>query len=145
MSRRTLPRAVVAGLLVAALGGPVAGKAPNPWRGESTTLPTAPAPRPVMKPTRQLIIGIGINSTSGLTGSVEVRGLSRAEPVESAPMPLRVEHRSRPVALPPLPETTPALPTITSSGVVPAGYVRVPEYMPPPKPLPVRAIPPAAP
>ncbi len=41
MSRRTFPRAVAAGLIAAAIGGPATGQAPNPWRGERA-LPTAP-------------------------------------------------------------------------------------------------------
>jgi hypothetical protein len=78
MSRRTFPRAAAAGLIAATLGGPAAAQTPNPWRGETATVATAPAPRAVApKPTRQVIIGIGFNSTAGLTGTIEIRELPR--------------------------------------------------------------------
>lgn len=168
MSRRTFPRAVAAGLIVAALGGPAAGQAPNPWRGE-TGLPTAPAPRAVAaKPTRQLTIGLGFSSVGGLTGTIEIRDLTppTAAPVKP-PRVLKVEGQAPrtlpsdwitpptprylvhyPTYFPPDP-THPVmreLPTVThpDGTVVPASYA-VPAYMPPPPPLPVQRIPPAAP
>jgi hypothetical protein len=88
MSRRTFPRATAAGLIAAALGtpSPAPAQAPNPWRGETAARPTAPAPRAVTPaPTRQLIIGLGFNSTAGLTGSIQVRDLTTRPPVAPAP------------------------------------------------------------
>ncbi|MFO0799029.1 MAG: hypothetical protein U0804_16295 [Gemmataceae bacterium] len=170
MSRRTLPRAVSAGLLVAALGGPVAGQAPNPWRGETADLPTAPAPRAVAaKPTRQLTIGFGFSSFGGLTGTIEIRDLTTPTPapvedsrykiegaaprklppgwfVESLPSPRYLEQFTTNFPPSPLfPLAREQESTTAPASVVTASHVRVPEYMPPPKPLPVRAIPPAAP
>jgi hypothetical protein len=173
MSRRTFPRAVAAGLIVAALGGPAAGQVPNPWRGESA-LPTAPAPRSVSpKLTRQLTIGFGFSSVGGLTGTIEIRDLTppTAAPVKP-PHVLKVEGQA-PRTLPsdwitpPTPRylvhyptyfpPDPAFPLprelagmidpdgVARGGVVPASHVRVPDYMPPPAPLPVQRIPPAAP
>ncbi|HYH65237.1 MAG TPA: hypothetical protein VD866_11135 [Urbifossiella sp.] len=182
MSRRTFPRAVAAGLIVAALGGPAAGQAPNPWRGESA-LPTAPAPRLVAsKPTRMLSISLGFSSVGGLMGTLEVRdlrpptpatvkapidivieGITRTLPseliVRPLPTPRHFEHY--PQYFPPNP-TFPLpreLATMTdpdgaarggATGVVRASYlplsgsIPVPAYMPPPAPLPVQYIPPAA-
>jgi hypothetical protein len=175
MSRRTFPRAVAAGLIVAALGGPAAGQAPNPWRGE-TGLPTAPAPRAVAaKPTRQLTIGLGFSSVGGLTGTSEIRDLTppTAAPVKPPPV-LKVEGQTprtlpsdwitpptprylvyyptyfppdpilpRPVELRGLidPDAAPATPPV----ILRASHIRVPDHMPPPAPLPVQRIPPAAP
>ena len=156
MSRRTFPRGVAAGLIVAALSGPAVGQSPNPWRGESAALPTAPAPRAVApKPTRQLTIGLGFNSVGGLTATVEVRDLSH---VPQSAKPAALTTMSRPLPLPhaindnprfarPAPAyVVPLQPqTGTDSRVIPVSYYRVPEYMPPPAPLPVQYIPPAAP
>jgi hypothetical protein len=172
MSRRTFPRAVAAGLLAAALGGPAAGQAPNPWRGERAALPTAPAPRAVApKPTRQLIIGLGINSTSGLTGTIEIRELAPPTPapvktprilkiestaprtlptgwfVQTLPTPRYLEHYPTyfpPAPAHPMPRELPTM-TYPDGTVVRASYASAPAYMPPPPPLPVPAIPPAAP
>jgi len=176
MSRRTFPRAVAAGLIAVALCGPVAGQTPNPWRGERAALPTAPAPRAVApKPTRQLIIGLGFNSTSGLTGTIEIRDLTPPAPattkaprllkivgpgpqslpagrsVQTLPSPRYLEHYPQyfpPDPAFPLPRELATMTDpegTTPPRVVPASHVVVPDYMPPPKPLPVRAIPPAAP
>jgi len=149
MSRRTFPRAVAAGLIVAALGGPAAGQAPNPWRGESA-LPTAPAPRLVgSKPTRMLSIGLGFSSVGGLTANIEVRALPQTTPAvgltRATPDSVSIPHDK----LPDFAEYTPyrgprSLPTITDPQVRPASYIPVPSYMPPPAPLPVQYIPPAA-
>jgi hypothetical protein len=90
MSRRTFPRATAAGLIAAALGttSPASAQFTNPWRGETGTIRSAPTPRPVAaQPTRELIIGVGFSSNAGLTGSVEVRDLTR---VQVAPAPREV-------------------------------------------------------
>ncbi len=94
MSRRTFPRATAAGLIAAALGSPASAQAPNPWRGETAALPTAPAPRAVPpKPTRQIIVGVGINSTSGLTGTVVYRDTA-SEPAAPVAPPREVPRRT---------------------------------------------------
>lgn len=156
MSRRTFPRAVAAGLIAAALGSPAAAQSPNPWRGE--TLPTAPAPRAVhSNPTRMLSIGLGFNSVGGLTATIEVRDLPRTTPVvETRSSGARPDCVYSPVPIPEIevagyttrsgPAAYPAIPSVVpAQQVIPASYYRVPEYMPPPPPLPVRPIPPAAP
>ena len=155
MSRQSNRRAVAAALLVAALGGPAAGQAPNPWRGETAALPTAPAPRAVAaKPTRQLTIGLGFNTVGGLTATVEVRDLPRAttstaKPHEwvtmPRPLPLAADSPPRFAPLPPAYFLQGQPAAVTTAQVIPASYTRVPDYMPPPAPLPVRPIPPAAP
>lgn len=146
MSRRTL----AAGLIAAALGSPAAAQAPNPWRGETAALPTAPAPRAVApKPTRQLIIGVGFNSVTGLTGTVVYRD---AAGVVVAPPPREVTRRpiptpgssgitydAPPPALKPLvlPAGEVTLPAAWYLERVPRGAPPAPRYMPPPAPLPV--------
>jgi hypothetical protein len=174
MSRRTFPRAVAAGLIVAALGGPAAGQSPNPWRGESaaanpwrgeSATPTAPAPRAVSsKPTRTLTIGVGFSSVGGLTTTIEVRDLTAATPAtDKAPA---VSTASTAPRLPPMaavpstlssprylehypmyfpPDPVFPQPVDARPAVVRASYSPVPNYMPPPAPLPVQPIPPAAP
>lgn len=113
MSRRTF---AAAGLIAAALGSPAAAQAPNPWRGETAPLPTAPAPRGVApKPTRQIIIGVGFNGVTGLTGTIVYR--------EDAPL------------VPAAGEVT--LPAAWQLERAPRGAPPAPRFMPPPAPLPV--------
>jgi hypothetical protein len=129
MSRRTFPRAA-AGLIAAALGtpSPAAAQAPNPWRGETAARRTAPAPRAVTPaPTRQLVVGFGLSSTSGIAGTFEIRDLTPCLPLAPAPREVttapavNVLIGTYPVAAPalkPIAAVTAAEPT----GVAPATF-----------------------
>ncbi|MBN9524040.1 CRISPR-associated protein Cas5 [bacterium] len=136
MSRRTFPRATAAGLIAAALGPPASAQAPNPWRGEVAALPTAPAPRAMPpKPTHQIVVGVGLNSVGGLTGTIVYRDAASAPVAPPPGITYGVTTTTTPSPMKPLATTT-SVPAAWTPLPAPYYLQHYPQYFPPDPTLP---------